>query len=91
MNKFTEKDLSYISDMFSWNETALRVSNHFLEHLEESSEEGASDAKELMEEIVGMHYENLNKCIAILKGCDCENCDCDEEDYDEDEEEETHE
>lgn len=86
MNKFTEKDLAYIKDMFSWNENALRVSNHFLEHLNESSEEGARDAKELMEEIVGMHYENLNKCVAILKGCSCCDCECDE-----DEEDETHE
>lgn len=84
MKKFTEKDLSYITDMFSWNENAIRVANHFLEHLEESNEEGARDAKELVEEIVGMHYENLNKCIAILKGCDCEDCHCyEEEDEDE--------
>ena len=86
MRKFTEKDLSYIKDMFSWNENALLVSNHFLEHLNEYSEEGANDAKELMEEIVGMHYENLNKCVAILKGCDCCDCDCDsDEDGEEDE------
>lgn len=86
MQKFTEKDLAYITDMFSWNETALLVSNHFLEHLNESSEDGADDAKELMEEIVGMHYENLNKCVAILKGCDCEDCTCREEYEDEEEE-----
>jgi len=85
MKKFTEKDLAYITDMFSWNENALLVSNHFLEHLESSSEEGSEDAKELMEEIVGMHYENLNKCIRILKGCDCEDCDCNEEYEDEEE------
>ena len=82
MNKFTEKDLAYITDMFSWNENALLVSNHFLKHLEESNEEGSDDAKELIEEVVGMHYENLNRCIAILKGCDCDDCDCSEEEED---------
>lgn len=78
MKKFTEKDLAYISDMFSWNENALRLSNLFLENMRNNNDD--SEAIELMEEIVGMHYENLHKCLSILNG---EDSTCDEEEEEE--------
>ncbi len=60
--KFTEKDLAYITDMFSWNLQAVKLANHFLQEAEKE------EVQELLEEIFDMHYENLNKCISILEG-----------------------
>lgn len=87
MNQFTEKDLAYITDMFSWNSQALKLANHFLEETKDE------EVAELLENIMDMHYENLEKCVAILKG-EREEAGCyqaeeyDDEDSEEDEEEE---
>ena len=71
--KFTEKDLAYLTDMFSWNCQALKLVNHFMNETENE------EIQELLEEILNMHYENLNKCVSILAGNHQE-----EEEYDED-------
>lgn len=85
-DKFTEKDLLYITDMFSWNLQALKLVNHFIEEV------SSNDVREILEEAFDMHYENLVKCINILK-CEDEEC-CygeDDEDYDDDEDEDSYE
>lgn len=95
MNQFTEKDLAYITDMFSWNLQALKLTNHFMNEVEKE------EVKELLEEIFDMHYENLNYCINILNGNyqnddeydrededETEEIDEDEDSYEEDKEEE---
>ena len=85
MNKFTEKDLAYISDMFDWNLDALKLVNHFMNEAEQE------ETKEILEEIFDLHYENLHKCISILNGELEEDSDYDFEEYDdtyEDEEDE---
>lgn len=93
--KFTEKDLLYLEDMFSWNMQALKLVNSFLEKAENE------EVMEILEEIFDMHYENLNVCINILegkyqgdyeeeyesehchsKGCECDECNCEEEEED---------
>ncbi len=80
MNQFTEKDVAYITDMFSWNLQALKLANHFMEEAEDK------EVVELFEEIINMHYDNLNKCIAILGG-EIETASQQEEEFDEDDEE----
>ena len=62
MNKFTEKDLSYISDMFDWNLQTLKLAKHFMDEAKQD------EIKEILEEIVGMHYANLDRCVSILNG-----------------------
>ncbi len=93
--KFTEKDLAYINDMFSWNLEALKLANHFMEEAE------GEEVVEILQEVSDVHLENLNTCIKILEGnleedeecCDEENesyeeNDEDEEDYEDDDAEE---
>ena len=96
--KFTEKDLLYLEDMFSWNMQALKLVNCFIEKTEND------EVMEILEEIFDMHYENLNMCINILEGkyqedyeeeyendlchskeCECDECHCDEEEEEDDE------
>ena len=62
MKSFTQKDLNYICDMFSWNENALKIANDYYERLEGENEQ---DVLEILEEIIGLHYENLHKCISV--------------------------
>lgn len=88
MEKFTQKDLAYITDIFEWNENALKLANDFLER-EKNAENADTEVISLLEEVVGMHYENLNRCICILNGQDYTSCHCEDmEGYSEDEDEE---
>lgn len=59
--KFTEKDIAYVTDMFSWNLQALKLANHFINEAKDN------EVKDLLEETFNMHYDNLNKCISILE------------------------
>lgn len=88
MEKFTQKDLAYVTDMFGWNENALKLANDFLER-EKNSSNADTEVISILEEAVGMHYENLNRCICILNGQ--EYTSCYEEEYESDEEEEDYE
>ena len=87
MNKFTQKDLAYITDMFGWNENALKIANDFLEK-EKNSNNSNSEVVSILEAVVGMHYENLQRCICILNGQDYTSCyeEMDEEEYQDEEE-----
>lgn len=96
--KFTEKDLLYLEDMFSWNMQALKLVNHFMNEVENE------EVSEVLEGVFDMHYENLNKCISILEGnhqeeyeeeecekghhekCDCSECCCSDDEEDEEDE-----
>lgn len=94
-SKFTEKDLLYLEDMFSWNMQGIKLVNHFMNETENE------EVNEILEEVFDMHYENLNRCIRILEGkyqedyedeceydhcqCECDECNCDDEEEDENE------
>lgn len=84
MNQFTEKDLAYISDMFSWNQEALKLANHFM------NEANDEEVVEMLESTVEMHYDNLNILLSLLTGETKETEESPEEyeDYEEEEEEE---
>lgn len=97
-SKFTEKDLLYLEDMFSWNSNALKLVNHFMNETENE------EVNEILEEVFDMHYENLNRCISILEGkylddyeddyeeghchCDCDECNCEEDECEEEDDDE---
>ena len=95
MKKFTEKDLLYLEDMFSWNMQALKLVNSFIGKTENE------EVMEILEEIFDMHYENLNTCINVLEGnyhddyeeeyegehCHFNECECGECNYGKEEEE----
>lgn len=88
MKNFTEKDLSYVKDMFEWNTNVLQLTNHFLEEFSDSID---GDSIELLEEIFELHYQNLHQCIRILTGEDSytlEECEYEVEDGEEEEDEE---
>ena len=91
--KFTEKDLAYLSDMFSWNFEAVKLINHFMNEAKED------EVQEILEAAFDLHYENLNKCISILEGnhleeeeyksCKCKHhCELDENNYEDESNEE---
>ena len=84
MKKLTEKDLLYLEDMFNWNMEALKLVNRFMNESEDE------EVVEMFEEIFDMHYENMNECISILKGCHQidDECCCDEKEEGEDYEDE---
>ena len=76
------KDLSYLSDMFEWNYTALKQINHFMGEVKDN------EIKELLESIRNMHEDHLRFIVSILKKeedeeCECDDCDCKEDEEDE--------
>lgn len=77
------KDLSYLSDMFEWNQTAFKQINHFISEVKDEQ------VKELLERFRNMHEDHLHFIISILKKEEYdEECDeCDSEEYDEEESE----
>lgn len=79
--KFTEKDLAYISDMFSWNMTALKLVNNFIDDVKNE------EVKSILEEVFNMHYENLNKCLSILENDEDDEYEVEEQYYEENYEE----
>lgn len=57
----TQKDLSYLEDIFSWNKNALTLADAF------SNNANEDDVKELLQELYNNHKEHLKAVINILK------------------------
>jgi hypothetical protein len=60
-NIISTKDFAYLTDMFSWNYTAIKQMHHMLKH---------SDNEELnviLSDCMDTHIYNCNKILEILK------------------------
>lgn len=60
-NIISTKDFSYLSDMFSWNYTAIKQFHHMLMHCQDE------ELNTILNEAYNTHIDNCNKILEILK------------------------
>ena len=59
-NIITSKDLDYLSDMFNWNYSALKVTNEAINNVEDE------EIIESLEKCFNLFKNNLNVILSIL-------------------------
>lgn len=60
-NIISTKDFSYLSDMFSWNYTAIKQFHHLIKHSDDA------ELNEILNYVRNSHIDNCKKIIEILK------------------------
>ncbi len=60
-NQLSTKDLSYLSDMFSWNLNCYNAFSHFQEEITDEQ------IKNLMQQIAEMHKNSCDYILALIK------------------------
>lgn len=57
----TGKDLDYLSDIYNWNFNACKLSNHFVNEVEDE------EIKQLLQKVAEMHKEHCEAVLNILR------------------------